>query len=94
MSAQGLSTLELRSIIEHGFLPLQCQCSVAADASLTVRIVDETSGRLDLLVTGIASEKLTSARAISDLLAELHDELASTRASLARHPQEHIALRA
>lgn len=92
MSAQGLSTLELRSIIEHGFLPLQCQCSAAADASLTVRVVDKTTGHLDLLVTGIEAEKLTSARAISDLLTELHDELASTRAS--RHLQEHIALRA
>lgn len=95
MSAQGLSTLELRSIIEHGFLPLHCQCSVAHDASLTVRVVDETTGRIDLLVTGIESERLNSARAIADLIAELRDELATgRRGSTAHHTAEQIALRA
>lgn len=75
MNGNGLSMLELRSIIEHGFLPLQCQCSVAPDTSLTVRVFDESSGRIDLLVTGISADQLNSSRAISQLVAELRHEI-------------------
>ncbi|QXI26992.1 DUF1652 domain-containing protein [Pseudomonas vanderleydeniana] len=70
-----ISILELRNIIELGFLPLRCQCTVAPDASLTVKVFDEPTGRVDLLVTGISSQTLTSSRAIANLVAELRGEL-------------------
>ncbi|MEE1865120.1 MULTISPECIES: DUF1652 domain-containing protein [Pseudomonas] len=74
-----LSTLELRNIIECSFLPVRCQCTLAADRSLTVKVFDRTCERVDLLVTGIDAEQLTSSRAISDLIAGLRNDLADQR---------------
>lgn len=76
MIASGLSVLELRSIVEGAFLPMRCTCTVAPDYSMTVQIVDPASSRVDLLVTGIALDRLRSSRDISNLVAELRDELA------------------
>lgn len=76
MIACGLSTLELRSIVEGAFLPLRCTCTVAPDYSMTVQIADPLSSRVDLLVTGISLDRLKSSRDISNLVAELRDEMA------------------
>ena len=76
MIASGLSTLELRSIVEGAFLPLRCTCTIAPDYSMTVQIADPATSRVDLLVTGISLERLKSSRDISNLVAELRDELA------------------
>ncbi|NBA96286.1 DUF1652 domain-containing protein [Pseudomonas sp. R5(2019)] len=70
-----LSTLELRNIIESSFLPMRCQCTQAQDRSLTVRIYDRTSERVDLHRTGICAEQLNSNRAISNLIAGLRHDL-------------------
>lgn len=80
-----ISILELRNIIELGFLPLRCQCTVGPDTSLTVKVFDEQTGRVDLLVTGISSNTLTSSRAIAQLVAELRAELQSNQVSSTRH---------
>jgi len=74
-----ISILELRNIIELGFLPLRCQCTVSHDSSLTVKVFDPDSGRVDLLVTGISTVRLTSARAISNLVGELRSELVANQ---------------
>lgn len=79
-----LSTLELRSIIETSFLPQRCQCTQATDRSLTVRVFDRTSDRVDLTVTGIRTEQLTSSRAISNLVAGLRADLQRSRSPVAR----------
>lgn len=76
-----ISSLELHKIIENAFLPLYCQCTLSPDGSLTVRIGDPDSGRVDLLVTGIASDSLNSARAISERVAELRDDLGHAQLS-------------
>ena len=76
-----LSTLELRNIIESSFLPQRCQCTMAQDKSLTVRVYDRTSARIDLTVTGIAPAQLNSSRAISNLIAGLRADLKSQHAS-------------
>ncbi|MGC5702728.1 DUF1652 domain-containing protein [Pseudomonas sp. NFXW11] len=73
-----ISTLELRRIVESSFLPLHCQCTVGHDGAMTVRICDPASGRVDLLVTGIATHGLTSSRALSELIAELRHDLKYT----------------
>ncbi|MGH8380833.1 DUF1652 domain-containing protein [Pseudomonas sp.] len=74
-----LSTLELRNIIESSFLPTRCQCTLAADRSLTVKVFDRSCERVDLLVTGISAEQLTSSRAISNLIVGLRNDLADQR---------------
>ncbi|BBP76879.1 DUF1652 domain-containing protein [Pseudomonas gingeri NCPPB 3146 = LMG 5327] len=71
----SLSTLELRNIIESSFLPMRCQCTLGADESLTVKVFDKKSERVDLVVTGICASKLDSNRAISELIAELRYDL-------------------
>ncbi|NVZ99998.1 DUF1652 domain-containing protein [Pseudomonas gingeri] len=75
-----ISILELRNIIELGFLPLRCQCTVGPDSSLTVKVFDSQTGKVDLLVTGISSRALTSARAISNLMGQLRSELSANQA--------------
>lgn len=71
----ALSSLELRNIIESSFLPTRCQCSVGADESLTIKVFDKRSERVDLMVTGISASKLDSSRAISELIAKLRHDL-------------------
>lgn len=76
-----LSTLELRHIIESGFLPLSCACTVSPDGSLTIKVYEPSSGRVDLLVTGVPISNLTSSRALANLIAELRSEIASCQSS-------------
>ncbi|MDE1166541.1 MAG: DUF1652 domain-containing protein [Pseudomonas sp.] len=85
-----LSTLELRNIIESSFLPQRCQCTLAQDRSLTVRVYDRTSERLDMTVTGINAEQLTSSRAISNLIAGLRADLAHSHVKQARRVNDSL----
>lgn len=85
-----LSTLELRNIIESSFLPTRCQCTLAADRSLTVRVFDRSCERVDLLVTGINADQLTSSRAISNLIAGLRNDLADQRQVRAGRRQDSL----
>lgn len=79
-----ISPLELRHIIECGFLPLSCTCTVNPDGSLMVKVFDSESGRVDLLVTGISRTNLTSSRALANLIRELRNEMVSRNASFAQ----------
>ncbi|MEG0858666.1 MAG: DUF1652 domain-containing protein [Pseudomonas sp.] len=85
-----LSTLELRNIIESSFLPVRCQCTLAADRSLTVRVFDRSCERVDLLVTGINADQLTSSRAISNLIVGLRNDLADQRQVRAGRRQDSL----
>lgn len=76
-----LSTLELRHIVESGFQPFSCTCSVNPDGSLMIKIFDPISGRVDLLVTGVKTNELTSSRAIANLIGELRSEMATHQAT-------------
>ncbi|MFY0727326.1 DUF1652 domain-containing protein [Pseudomonas sp. NFX15] len=71
-----ISILELRSIIERGFLPLSCTCTANPDGSLMIRVFDPSSGKVELLVTAVTTEKLTSSQAIANLIGELRSEMA------------------
>lgn len=63
-----IPTLELRHIIECVFQPLSCTCSVNPNGSLMIKVFNPTSGRVNLLVTGVVTSQLTSSRAISNLI--------------------------
>ena len=41
----ALSELELRHIIERGFLPLQCKCVIDSRGDLSVELLDPPTGR-------------------------------------------------
>jgi hypothetical protein len=74
-----ISILELRHIIECGFLPLSCTCTSNPDGTLMVKVFEPASGQVELLVTAIKTDKLTSSRAIAELIGELRTEMAVRR---------------
>ncbi|WP_412072278.1 DUF1652 domain-containing protein [Pseudomonas fluorescens] len=57
-----ISILELRHIIECGFLPLSCSCTVNPDGSLMIKVFEPASGCVELLVTGVSSQNLQAAQ--------------------------------
>lgn len=76
-----ISTLELRHIIECGFLPLSCSCTMNVDGSLMIKVTEPSSGQVELLVTGVSSRPLTSSRAIANLIGELRGEMIASKTS-------------
>src|SRR5437868_3961142 len=74
-----ISILELRHIIECGFLPLSCTCTVNPDGSLMIKVVEPESGRVELLVTGVSTNPLATSRAISNLVGELRSEMVARK---------------
>ena len=78
-----ISILELRHMIECGFLPHSCSCTVNPDGSLMIKVVEPVSGRVELLVTAVSTNDLTSSRAIARLIAELRSEMASRKTAFA-----------
>ncbi|KAB0496480.1 DUF1652 domain-containing protein [Pseudomonas vancouverensis] len=74
-----ISKLELRHIIECGFLPLSCTCTVNPDGSLMIKVFEPSTDRIELLVTAISTENLTSSRAIANLIGELRSEMSSRK---------------
>jgi hypothetical protein len=79
----AISPLELRHIIECGFLPLQCRCSVDETGSVSIELVDPASGN-NLVVSGIPVSQLNTSRAIASLVAELKHKIASGPEARAR----------
>ena len=78
-----ISFLELRHLIECGFLPLSCSCTVNPDEhSLTIKVTDPASGRVDLMVTAVSTNDLTSGREIAKLVQELRSEMTHRKISL------------
>ncbi|WP_350647171.1 DUF1652 domain-containing protein [Pseudomonas sp. HY13-MNA-CIBAN-0226] len=80
-----ISILELRHIIECGFLPLSCTCTVNPDGSLMIKVVDPESGSVEMLVTGISPRPLITSRAISNLVGELRNEMTASKIAFRDH---------
>lgn len=66
-----ISTLELCHIVESGFLPAKCKCTIDANDQLVVQIFDRERGHADLLAAGIPVSSLNSSRAIANLIGTL-----------------------
>ena len=71
------SLSQLRNCIEEALLPLTCEFTLCRDASLTLKVFDADTGRVDLVVTGISVNKLQSAQAVEKMVEELLYELQS-----------------
>lgn len=69
------SLSQLRAQLELHFQPLACDCSLNGEASLTVRLYDRDSGRVDLVVSGLKLQNLRTAEQVAALIEELRDEL-------------------
>lgn len=70
-----ISALELCHIVESGFLPAKCKCTIDANDQMMIQIFDRDRGHADLLASGIPTSTLDSSRAIATLIASLKDEL-------------------
>ncbi|MCF7532523.1 DUF1652 domain-containing protein [Pseudomonas petrae] len=70
-----ISPLELCHIVESGFLPAKCKCTIDAKDQMMVQIFDRERGHADLLAGGIPVSSLNSSRAIANLIARLKDDL-------------------
>lgn len=73
------SIAELFRIIESGFLPLACTCTISPSGYLSVKVIDPRTGRVELMVDGVSTQGLTSSRAVSNLIGELRSEMAVAR---------------
>ncbi|KJZ34013.1 DUF1652 domain-containing protein [Pseudomonas sp. B21-040] len=77
----NLSTLEIQSIIEQSFLPSVCTCSMAPDQSMTIRVCDCTTGKVDL-VSHVAVWELDTAHAITALVTQMQQEISAHKGLL------------
>ncbi|QJI41096.1 DUF1652 domain-containing protein [Pseudomonas sp. ADAK2] len=74
-----ISALELRHIIESGLLPRSCTCTVNPKGALLIKMIEPSSGHVELFVPGVLASALTSSRAISNLIGELRIEMAARK---------------
>ncbi|MDF2642179.1 MAG: hypothetical protein K0R45_1451 [Pseudomonas sp.] len=72
-----LSHLELRQIVESGFLPMKSVCSINPDGMMTVELFHPMKGHAAVIAQGIPVEGLETSRAIASLVAQLKSELAA-----------------
>jgi hypothetical protein len=68
---------QLRNSIEEGLSPLTCEITLCRDASLTLKVYDAETGRVDLVVTGISTNRLQTPQEVAKMVDELRYELQS-----------------
>ncbi|WP_122756078.1 DUF1652 domain-containing protein [Pseudomonas sivasensis] len=68
---------QLRNCIEEGLSPLTCEFTLCRDASLTLKVYDADTGRVDLVVTGISTNRLQTLIEVEKMVEELRYELQS-----------------
>ncbi|MHC8338829.1 DUF1652 domain-containing protein [Pseudomonas sp. HLT2-19-2] len=78
-----VSVPELCRIVECGFQPRSCACTVNPDGTLRIKVYEAATGRTDLLITRVSPAQLTTVRAISNLIGELRTEMRAGRRAFA-----------
>ena len=68
---------QLRNCIEESLSPLTCEFTLCRDASLTLKVYDADTGRVDLVVTGISTNRLQTPQDVEKMVEELRYELQS-----------------
>ncbi|MHC8371705.1 DUF1652 domain-containing protein [Pseudomonas sp. MDT1-85] len=69
---------QLRMQLELSFSPLACECALAGDNSLTVKLYHAATGQVDLVVSGLSMTMLRTPEAVAALIEELRYELESS----------------
>jgi hypothetical protein len=73
----------LCNIVESGFQqPLSCECTESLGL-LRIEVHDASTGRVELLLSGVSTAELTSVRAISEFIGELRTEMKAGRRAFA-----------
>ena len=78
-----VSVPELCRIVESGFQPLSCACTVNPDGTLRIKVYEPATGRILLLITRVSPARLTTVRDISNLIGELRIEMRAGRRAFA-----------
>ncbi|BAP40848.1 DUF1652 domain-containing protein [Pseudomonas sp. 21LCFQ02] len=66
-----MSSLELRQIIESGFLPTKCLCTISPDHLMTISLYRPEYGHPAFVANNLNARELNSARAISGLVQQV-----------------------
>jgi hypothetical protein len=56
---------------------------VNPDGTLRIKVYEPAAGRIDLLITGVSPERLTTVRDVSNLIGELRIEMRAGRRAFA-----------
>ncbi|MGE8101453.1 DUF1652 domain-containing protein [Pseudomonas fluorescens] len=83
-----ISIVEICHLIEKSFLPNKCECVVAHDLTLTVRIFHPGSEREMFVVTGISVMKFQNGHDVAGLIKELRDDVQCIRPTLLLSPNK------
>ena len=78
-----VSVPELCRIVESGFQPRSCACTVNPDETLRIKVYEPATGRTLLLITRVSPARLTTVRDISKLIGELRIEMRAGRRAFA-----------
>lgn len=67
--------LRARQVIESSFPPYECRCRLEGNDTITIHILPPHDGEAGLVFAGIARSAWQSDEALSQLIAELSNEL-------------------
>lgn len=70
-----ISNLELKHIVESGFFPRKCVCTISPYQMMTVRIFDGETGATQFTATGVDTASLVSIRDIARLVLEVKEQM-------------------
>jgi hypothetical protein len=74
MGKTMISNLELRHLIESGFLPVKCICSIDDAGVMSIQLLNPKTCSIGLTARGIPTSKLTSGRAIADFIEQIKED--------------------
>ena len=74
MSLLGLSTLEMRQLIERACLPDRCEVSCSEDGYLTIRLGKGDSLEECVVLSGVPLDSLNSTRDVLGLIVQLRHQ--------------------
>lgn len=72
-----ITQAQLRACIEQRLAPLSCSFTTAGDGTLTLRVFEPHSGRVDLVASGLSLKALRSEADVAKMIDELLYELDS-----------------
>ncbi|MEQ4502082.1 MULTISPECIES: DUF1652 domain-containing protein [Pseudomonas] len=70
---------------------MKCVCTIEPDGSMFIQIFDQSTGKEELTVTGIAPSCLGSSRAIASLVTELKEDMRRRSLAPERRNKAHKA---
>lgn len=79
MTGYGLSSLEIKGLLERAFLPDLCRCISREGDDMDLTLISADDPSIYVRVPGISLRSLNSSRAIADLVAQVKGLLAARR---------------